>query len=403
MLGAGGRAAVSARRRRAGQDATFVRDDPPGLGPPGIAARRRVRRRRAASVLAAFQGEFEQILTGRFGPDRQRVARDFVDHFRDVPAGTFRLGTPEDKQGWTPERREVHRRWLAERANDPEGEAKKYYASSAAAGKGRQGACGNGPKRDLASIIRNQDLQALEDWWMRRNESPADDWTNPQIQAFQLNRYPTLNAWYRLFDPDHGREAFYGSVYARVSGSDEQPAIFVSWYDAWVFCRWACWDGLACRLPHEDEWEYVAKAGHAVGAETLVRRRRPAGGGALHVWPGLRRGPHHAAPRLRSAGRQLPDGRRKPRGNHLNPWDFVDMLGNVWEWTDDLYRERYTRAGLEPESSARVLRGGSWAYHTGHCVPASATLTPRRSSRQLRFSRGQGSSTKSLITLTLGS
>ena len=40
------------------------------------------------------------------------------------------------------------------------------------------------------------------------------------------------------------------------------------------------------------------------------------------------------------------------------------MSGNVWEWTDDTYRERYERTDTTKASpsAARVLRGGSWYY-----------------------------------------
>ena len=311
----------------------------------------------ARNVLAVFQGEFEQILTGQ-EDDRQRVAQDFVDHFQDVHAGTFRMGTPDDKQGWTLDYREAWRRQLATWQHDPEGNAKARYADLPPL-PGKTGkALRERQEASLASIIRSQNLRRLEDWWAPHDENPAKDSTNPHIDAFQLSRYPTLNAWYRLFDPEHGtRPAFYLPVYQRVSGTDEQPAIFVSWYDAWVFCHWAYWNGQECRLPHEDEWEYVAKAG------TPWERTRWWGDDEepLAVWStyeqdyttGSTTAPGEFDPT--DAGTKDP-----PTRNHRNPWGFVDMLGNVWEWTEDLYRRQYTREDGPPEFSARVCRGGSW-------------------------------------------
>ena len=49
-----------------------------------------------------------------------------------------------------------------------------------------------------------------------------------------------------------------------------------------------------------------------------------------------------------------------------NPWGVYQVHGNVWEWTEDCYKETY--AGAPTDGSAwtsgvcgeRVVRGGSW-------------------------------------------
>ena len=53
-----------------------------------------------------------------------------------------------------------------------------------------------------------------------------------------------------------------------------------------------------------------------------------------------------------------------------NPWGVHDMHGNVWEWVQDLYNERYpaTRSGGgkgSTQTGHRVLRGGSWRTGPG--------------------------------------
>ena len=50
-----------------------------------------------------------------------------------------------------------------------------------------------------------------------------------------------------------------------------------------------------------------------------------------------------------------------------NPWGLYDMLGNVWEWCEDVwasdYQEKSREAGVMADraSAHRVLRGGSWS------------------------------------------
>ena len=54
------------------------------------------------------------------------------------------------------------------------------------------------------------------------------------------------------------------------------------------------------------------------------------------------------------AGTQ-PVARKKP-----NPWGLYDMLGNVWEWCENVWESGGTEKS-EP-SAHRVIRGGSWNY-----------------------------------------
>lgn len=137
------------------------------------------------------------------------------------------------------------------------------------------------------------------------------------------------------------------------------PVEMVSWLDAARFANSrsqseglpTCYDdaGLvqgggsiyAClgyRLPTESEWEYAARAGTT-----------PSRYGVLDEvgW--------YAA---NSESRTHPVGQLT-----ANAWGVYDMLGNVWEWTNDWYGEyggAVTDPSGPPSGTVRVLRGGSW-------------------------------------------
>ncbi|MFM8220911.1 MAG: SUMF1/EgtB/PvdO family nonheme iron enzyme, partial [Planctomycetaceae bacterium] len=89
------------------------------------------------------------------------------------------------------------------------------------------------------------------------------------------------NAVYELFDPGHWQR-FSGYVNQSPKAPahstrphPQGPAIYVTWYDAWVACLW-----LHCRLPSEQEWEYACRAAPAQPPQdfwfgTAARGRRP--------------------------------------------------------------------------------------------------------------------------------
>mgnify|MGYP001180767772 CR=1 FL=1 len=101
------------------------------------------------------------------------------------------------------------------------------------------------------------------------------------------------------------------------------------------------------RLPTEAEWEYAARAGtttaYSFGDDAKQLGR--------YAWYGedFRSGSTH------------PVGQKEP-----NPWGLHDIHGNVWEWVQDWYDERYyaNSPSVDPQGpssgSGRVVRGGSW-------------------------------------------
>ena len=145
---------------------------------------------------------------------------------------------------------------------------------------------------------------------------------------------------------------------ARSGASAEraEPVVCVSWQDARAYVEWLSRQtDKTYRLLSEAEWEYVARAG-----STTARYWGEAG---------QCRYANGADSRTNFKGRiSCDDGyaRTAPVGSYqANRFGLFDVLGNVWEWTQDCWNASYGgaprdgRAWERGECSRRVLRGGS--------------------------------------------
>ena len=99
------------------------------------------------------------------------------------------------------------------------------------------------------------------------------------------------------------------------------------------------YDCVGFRLPTEAEWEYAARAGST----------------------GMRYGELDRIAWYRDNSRR---NSREAGSLEPNAWGLQDMLGNVWEWTSDVFGEYPERRVTDPtgpsEGEVRVVRGGSW-------------------------------------------
>ena len=148
-------------------------------------------------------------------------------------------------------------------------------------------------------------------------------------------------------------------------GRGRRPAIVVSWDDANAYVAWLSkLTGKSYRLLSEAEYEYATRA----GTQTA------------YPW-GNAIGKNNA--NCNGCGSQWDNRQTAPVGSFApNQFGLYDMVGNVWEWTEDCYHDSYggapsdgaawTCGGLGSlfgpviGASQRVLRGGSWYLLPGY-------------------------------------
>ena len=158
-----------------------------------------------------------------------------------------------------------------------------------------------------------------------------------------------------------------------IDGLDDHPVVHVAHSDATAYAAWA---GKA--LPTEAEWEYAARGGLDDADYAWGDALAPGGAMLANYWQG-------AFPlvnaRLDGFDRTSPVGAFPANGYGLH-----DMIGNVWEWTDDWYAPREREAvkspccipanprgpsqdaSLGPDGMARkVVKGGSHLCAPNYC------------------------------------
>lgn len=146
---------------------------------------------------------------------------------------------------------------------------------------------------------------------------------------------------------------------------DGYPVACVSWDDAIAYVQWLSHrTGAQYRLPTEAEWEYAARA------DTHTARFY-----RDDLQCDYANGARQETKAMADSGWSLADCSdahvyTAPVGSFgQNPFGLFDMLGNVWEWTQDCWHDSYHNAPADGSAwleadggdcDRRVLRGGSW-------------------------------------------
>ncbi len=160
------------------------------------------------------------------------------------------------------------------------------------------------------------------------------------IASFYIDKYPVTNAEFKKFldathyhpkdDLDFLKDWKNGKY---PDGWGNKPVTWVSQEDARAYAKWA-----GKRLPHEWEWQYAAQ-----GTD-----------GRLYPWGNDWDSTKVSAPDRSRTMRAPDDVDAHPAG--ASPFGVMDLVGNVWQWTDE-YIDEHTRGG--------ILRGGSYYQPQG--------------------------------------
>ena len=157
--------------------------------------------------------------------------------------------------------------------------------------------------------------------------------------SFLLGKYPVTRAEYAVFAWETG----LNWQPPEFEQTERDPVVNVSFQDAIAYTEWLSRrTGHVYRLPSEAEWEYACRAG--------TRTAR--------YWG------EDAKPELANFDRK---STTEGGAHEANPWGVSDMLGNVWEWVQDVWHQNYHgspedgQAWIEHgDPDRRVMRGGSW-------------------------------------------
>lgn len=176
------------------------------------------------------------------------------------------------------------------------------------------------------------------------DEGPAHE---VEVKPFYLDLQEVTNQDYKKFVEATGHAVPRNWRFNGSFAPDEGmlPVTYVTWDDATAYAKWA-----GKRLPTEAEWEYAARGGNR---------------GLLYPWgnkwelgfANIDRKEQRRPSQVRSFERDL------------SSFGIYDLAGNVSEWVQDNYSERY---GSAPDRRLRVYRGGNFLD-----APDKATATYR--------------------------
>ena len=185
------------------------------------------------------------------------------------------------------------------------------------------------------------DVNAKED------EKPGHEVT---MDSFWMDKLEVTNGMYTLCiqagkcSKEHGIFSQRRPDYFINPEYRDYPVVNVSWEEAKIYCEWA-----GRRLPNEAEWERAAR------------------GDDMRTYPWGYEPPSETYANFDNIVHDT--SRVGSYSAGASPYEVLDMAGNVWEWVEDLYSEKYylkasTSNPVGPTQVfgkyLRTIRGGSY-------------------------------------------
>jgi formylglycine-generating enzyme required for sulfatase activity len=163
-----------------------------------------------------------------------------------------------------------------------------------------------------------------------------------EMKAYCIDRFPVTNADFQVFlqAADYHPKDDHNFLLDWVDGKpqagwENKPVTWVSMEDARAYAQWA-----GKRLPREWEWQYAAQGNDG--------RSFPWG----NNWDA------QAVPAINTSRHHLPLADVDAHPSGASPFGVMDLVGNIWQWTDE-HRDEHTRTA--------TLRGGcSYQPQTSH-------------------------------------
>lgn len=166
-----------------------------------------------------------------------------------------------------------------------------------------------------------------------------------EISPFYMDKYPVTNKQFQAFmksthyrprDAHNFLRDWRQGMYPK--GWDDKPVTWISMEDARAYAKWA-----GKRLPHEWEWQYAAQ-----GKDNN-----------LYPWGNSKDSTRMPMPDTSRNMRYPGNVNEFPRG--ASSFGVMDLVGNVWQWTDE-YTDEHTRAAILKGGSYFNAQSSSWYF-----------------------------------------